>query len=552
MGAGGTEIDQKDQKSVNSNKNGKIVESTNANQNNTNKNTSENSNKGGKIAESTNANQNNTNKNTNEYIDKGGTIEIKTEEFQNLLAERDSLKERVKELEIKNAENESLKKRIKELEEIIKKYEEQGKNDKNKAVAETNEEKLQKIIKRQTEMRAQDNLSKKRSLKNKVNDESTAIKQTLEDMCTLGAITKEKIIEEKKNNPEKFIEIKDAANENNKSNGLFCLGILGSNLESLGITTAIERSISNIKFQQDFANTFLQFIMNGYIEKKKYIFHFDFGDEYNDKLLTDMTEQKTFNKKLAKKLSKDFGIPEIEIIITCPQKGSYKVQVIFETGEFNYFNKNAFMNKFNKSNEYKELCHLKDIQEELIMDGCRLYQNMLDSRGNRESGWGINEKRGGEPYIPPLGWIGYGLNVYGKYDSGNNNWLGMDGNPEEWCVAYHGIGTGGGVSVPQATNLIYSGGFKAGGRQAKANEDDTRHPGKKVGNGVYCSPSPKVMDAYAKVTNLNGKKYKLGFMMRVKPDKVRQSSSNPDYWVLEGTTDEMRPYRIMVKEVTGP
>ena len=38
----------------------------------------------------------------------------------------------------------------------------------------------------------------------------------------------------------------------------------------------------------------------------------------------------------------------------------------------------------------------------------------------------------------------------------------------------------------------------------------------------------------------------MGFMMRVKPDKIRISQSEPDYWVLNGTTDEMRPYRIMM------
>ena len=36
--------------------------------------------------------------------------------------------------------------------------------------------------------------------------------------------------------------------------------------------------------------------------------------------------------------------------------------------------------------------------------------------------------------------------------------------------------------------------------------------------------------------------------MRVKPDKIRISSDNPDYWVLEPTDDEMRPYRLLVKE----
>ena len=51
-----------------------------------------------------------------------------------------------------------------------------------------------------------------------------------------------------------------------------------------------------------------------------------------------------------------------------------------------------------------------------------------------------------------------------------------------------------------------------------------------------------------KKANYNGKNYLMGFMMGVKPDKIRISSSTQDYWVLNATTDEMRPYRIMVKE----
>ena len=57
------------------------------------------------------------------------------------------------------------------------------------------------------------------------------------------------------------------------------------------------------------------------------------------------------------------------------------------------------------------------------------------------------------------------------------------------------------------------------------------------------------MDSYAKysTTKIKGKSYKMGFMMRVRPDKIRISEGEPDYWVLNGTTDEMRPYRIMIK-----
>jgi hypothetical protein len=30
------------------------------------------------------------------------------------------------------------------------------------------------------------------------------------------------------------------------------------------------------------------------------------------------------------------------------------------------------------------------------------------------------------------------LNVSGKYDNGDDTWLGMSNSPAEWAVAYHG------------------------------------------------------------------------------------------------------------------
>jgi len=75
------------------------------------------------------------------------------------------------------------------------------------------------------------------------------------------------------------------------------------------------------------------------------------------------------------------------------------------------------------------------------------------------------------------------------------------------------------------------------------------HPGNKVGDGVYCSPHPDIMDEYAGICSCDGKNYKVGLMIRVKPDKIRAPKDKKDYWVLNGTKDEMRPYRILLKEI---
>ena len=93
-----------------------------------------------------------------------------------------------------------------------------------------------------------------------------------------------------------------------------------------------------------------------------------------------------------------------------------------------------------------------------------------------------------------------------------------------------------------------SGSFLVGKGQSRKNCDDVRHPGQKVGEGVYCTPDIKVAEGYAgQSSEVNGKRYKMVFMMRVKPDRIRTSKERPQEWILDGTTDEMRPYRIMIK-----
>ena len=404
-----------------------------------------------------------------------------------------------------------------------------------------NEEEKNRIFEKQKEFRIQEesNVYKK--------EETKVI---LEDMCIIGTIMKKEIIEEKKNNPDKFIPTEEALQETNNKQ-IFCLGILAQSLENCGIVTAIEKNPSSDVQSQDASNTVLQFITNGLINKNKYNFHFDFGEERNNELLNNKIEQKMFNDKLRKKLSIEYNIPEDKIILTNPQKGSYEIQVIFETDEFNkidILNMDKFKEKCKNDANFKELCHLKQIHKSLIMEGCKLSENMLDSAGNRESGWEVGGTRGGYPYTPPEGWKGFGLKVKGKYDNGNDDWIACNGNPNEWAVAYHGIGTKLGMRIEDATRNIIKGGFKAGGGQAYKDDDDANHPGQKVGVGVYCSPDPNVMESYAKSTVNSGRNYQMGFMMRVKPNRIRYSNNMKNYWVLDGTTQEMRPYRILIKE----
>ena len=134
------------------------------------------------------------------------------------------------------------------------------------------------------------------------------------------------------------------------------------------------------------------------------------------------------------------------------------------------------------------------------------------------------------------------LNVIGKYDNGSDDWLDYNGNKNEWAVAYHGVRR---ENAPQVIHNIVKEGFKPGPNQVHGdcininsfNSDET------VGNGVYCSPNPKVMETYT--LSYNG--YKMSLMLRVKPQRIRFCKCEPEYWVLNGKSNEMRPYRILVK-----
>jgi hypothetical protein len=361
---------------------------------------------------------------------------------------------------------------------------------------------------------------------------------------------KMKIKEEKAKNPEKFIEIKEALNleENNKE--IFALGLFAHNLQEKGIEVAIEKTESETEEELDEGTTCLQFLTNSMNEKKKYDLHFEFGTKKNEEYLNNEEKFNELKEQLKLKLSKDFNISKDKIIVTFPQKGSLSVQIIFQSDEFNDLDLEQFKQKFKNDKEFSELQNLKEIHTDVIIGACKLTKKQLDSRGNRTDGWGKNENRGGLKYYPPLDWIGIGLKVLDKYDNGNNEWIGMENTEGEWCVAYHGVGRNKDPEeVKKIAGLIYKTNFKKGDNQFHKDHDDINHPGKKVGQGVYCSPKIETAEEYSGECKINDNLYKVVLMTRVKKSAIRTCEDAKDYWVVDGTKDEIRPYRILYKLV---
>jgi hypothetical protein len=354
--------------------------------------------------------------------------------------------------------------------------------------------------------------------------------ETIENMIIMGDIMKDEILIEKKENPEKFVEINEAIKDENDEN--FAISLLAKNLEESGIVTAVEKNADDQ--DKDITATNLQFMINGLSTKKKLDVHFDYGKEKNEKILSDPIEQKNFIDEWKLNLSKKLQVPIENIIITNLKEGSV---------DFDVFIKNH--DNFDKLTEaIKEVSStkgvkIKSINIQPLSGGIKLSPAMFDKRGNRKSGWGVGETRGGRPYLPPTkGYVGHGLKVMDKYDGGNNDWLDFNNNPNEWCVAYH------------ATNLkfaesIMENGLKAGSRQLYERSDDINHPGKKVGKGVYFSPDICETEIYG--SDCEG--YKCVFMCRVNPKKIRIPKDCKNYWVVNGNSNEIRPYRLLIKKI---
>ena len=115
---------------------------------------------------------------------------------------------------------------------------------------------------------------------------------------------KNEIEKEKKENPTKFIEIKEAIKKENENQELFALGLLAQNLEDSGIETAIETTISDDQENEeenDAGTTCLQFITNGMNNKTRYDLHFDFGNERNEEILNNEEKFNDFKRDLKKK-----------------------------------------------------------------------------------------------------------------------------------------------------------------------------------------------------------------------------------------------------------
>ena len=154
-------------------------------------------------------------------------------------------------------------------------------------------------------------------------------------------------------NSQRFVDINTALNSTKNDNELFALGLLGKFLQKSRIDVVIEKEKNKNENEEekDENLTTLELITTGMIEKLK--------------------------EKIKRKISKDYNIPKNEIIVTYPQKGSLRFQVIFENDKFNDLNLDDFKSKFKNDKEFQELNNLKEIHKDVLISVCKLSKNQL-------------------------------------------------------------------------------------------------------------------------------------------------------------------------------
>ena len=192
----------------------------------------------------------------------------------------------------------------------------------------------------------------------------------------------------------------------------------------------------------------------------------------------------------------------------------------------------------------KEIINIKD---SILLEGCKLSPEILEPDFDmRPSDWPNHVSyRGCIEYYPPYNYMGFGLKVLDTYDYGDNTWIGHENIPGEFAVAYHGI-----RSDIGAVNQILNSYLKAGEHQAYENHEDGLRPGRRCGRGVYVTPRIEIAEHYTKLfyaEELN-RSFRIVFQCRVNPKKIRQPRTKPEYWILNGNGQEIRPYRLLVKQ----
>ena len=148
----------------------------------------------------------------------------------------------------------------------------------------------------------------------------------------------------------------------------------------------------------------------------------------------------------------------------------------------------------------------------------------------------------------PFGWTVYGINILGKYDFGDNTWLGSNNRKGKFAMANYAVNNVSHQNIQIIQNIMsLMGNYESG--QTFVNEINIRNPGQKCMSGAYFYKSPEIAENSSEIINIGGFDYKIMFMCRINPPKIRQPQNFQDLWILSPISSEVRPYKILIKKI---
>ena len=355
---------------------------------------------------------------------------------------------------------------------------------------------------------------------------------------------------------EKFEYISDLNNflqeeiKNNKDNNLLTpeeavhyvdniiirfLGYFGSELCLRGTKTYIEK----IPTLENLRNIIFRIISSGIVTQKNYKL---IVDDEDLKSLFDENIENWINylENIKTRISKRFDVNEKDIYYFGHKLNKYEVNLVIYNQRING------LESFFKNLGFK-------VSTYVLLNYCILSPCIFDSNYCKdEKNWKKRSSpRGGKEYEPPQGWYGIGLKIKNKYRSNNDAWLGNKNKEGEWAVAYHGIQKGKGNIFDKILKIMNGDLSEEIGKTYRYERNKEKNNDKypNCGDGVILFPSIEDTEKYAEKTSLGyfNLKIQFAFMTRVNTNKIRSPDSLPDKWILNPNSDEIRPYRLLIK-----
>ena len=392
-------------------------------------------------------------------------------------------------------------------------------------------------------------------LKDKINNEFSRINNQTSDLnkkklfieqnIHYSNIVKKYVEADKNDNSKNYINIDKTINKienieknmNSNENSDFILSLVGKCFEKNDTKINVSKGKNKkIKCIEYISMQTLFCLIN----QKKYEFHFSLGKELSKKILNDPKEQEKFLKEYKIKIANKLNINPDNLIFTDVHRGCVAVHssIINPTKE---------VEMKIKSLEGKDC--IQKVEEKPILEELHIDSSILDTKGDKDNNWSTNSIRGGENYIPPIGWYGIGLKVDNLYE--NNKWLSNSNLDGEFAVAYLGINNflKDKEMLIDDLNPILNNVKKIMIDKLYINDNDIRNNNNKCGEGICVFQNPEYAENSAGIVDITGYRMKIIIMCRVNPKKIRQPACFPECWILNPTPDEIRPYRILIKKI---